>query len=237
MAHVTTILFYRADHPGCESVGLGHGDELEGPESPEQLRFVGAVLNVLPHTRVDGAGRNKRGLDRVGTELKAQRGDEVVQTRLRAAVGSQSGETARTGERAEKDEVAATPLDHARDHLAGQHHRRFQIHPDHIPNDAGLNLGEGVCGIEASVIHQNVDGADLGFYLGDQAFDLMGIEQVGAKRNTIDVSGNAIEFIPLRAVIETRAPAAANLRASCSPIPRDPPVTNTCLFRTSIAEL
>ncbi len=92
--------------------------------------------------------------------------------------------------------MAATPLDHARDHLAGQHHRRFQIHPDHIPNDAGLNLGEGVCGIEASVIHQNVDGADLGFYLGDQAFDLMGIEQVGAKRNTIDVSGNAIEFIP-----------------------------------------
>ena len=70
MAHVTTIFFYRADHPGREPVWLGHRDKLKGAESLEHLRFVGAVLDVLPHTGVDESRSDERGFDRIGTELK-----------------------------------------------------------------------------------------------------------------------------------------------------------------------
>ena len=162
---------------------------------------------------------DQRGSDGRPAQVGPQSGGELREARLGRRVRGEPGKWCDAGQGRHVHDVASASFEHGLQRLPAELNGGDQVQPvDRL--EVGGGLISHVAGeVDARVVDQDIDRADLRLDAGDQAVHGGRISEVGRMGGSTEIVSQVGQRVPLRATSATEAPASANRRARASPIP------------------
>ena len=170
----------------------------------------------LGHPGRDETWRDRRRTDAVLGLLAVQRARPGDERRLRRAVDGESRRRNRSGDRGERDDLAAR-FAQQRQGLACDHERCPQVHVELQVDLLRLLLRERSADADAGAVHEDVHAAVAFGVRGDNAHALVGVAQVCGHRKRIQLCGGRLERlgppscererVPVRRAAREQSPA------------------------------
>ena len=195
-ADVVLVLCDRVDGQLGNFRGRGLGDELEFAQARHDGLHLVGLLEVIPHLGVDWSRRYDGDADVGIAQFHAHRRCEVRNASLGSAIGGEPWKAARAGDRTDVDEMAAIALDHAVEHLTGQHHRSFEVEATDGLEMFDLGGVEPLRRFQAGIVDQHVDRPTVGLDRRYERLHSIRIGQVdGKRRRPTDLGCDARETI------------------------------------------